>query len=106
MFRMVSYFLCSYVVFRGLHSFPTRRSSDLCAQRRWHPGQPMDFDHRHSLPGLASRRSIQPVYRDSEQQEHKSTRLNSRQISTSYADLCEQKLCVETPAGLLASALE
>src|SRR5205085_12206435 len=80
--RSFSFFFQSYPDPRDLHSFPTRRSSDLSfisstiratpsAKARWMSG---------GLPRIASRR-----------QDRKSTRLNSSHSQISYAVFCLKK---------------
>src|SRR5207245_8838722 len=74
LFLVFFFFCCGDL--RGLHSFPTRRSSDLESGRdpgasRFHPGDPP--------VRLATRR------------DRKSTRLNSSHGSNSYAVFCLKK---------------
>src|SRR5690349_4053100 len=63
---------------RDLHSFPTRRSSDLAHPRntRWSPVSP-------PTTGAA--------WPPSERRDRKSTRLNSSHVERSYADFCLKK---------------
>src|SRR5947199_7690620 len=63
---------------RDLHSFPTRRSSDLLA------GQP------HPLPALVNELQRQDAHAD-QVGDRKSTRLNSSHLGTSYAVFCLKK---------------
>src|SRR5690606_42131026 len=81
-----------YVDLRDLHSFPTRRSSDLASTRRastlrrrsgsgrprsWSSGRP----GRRSSPGSRRTRVL----------DRKSTRLNSSHVKISYAVFCLKK---------------
>src|SRR5205809_7749457 len=71
---------------RDLHSFPTRRSSDLGPRRRTHgrgarPGGPRN---RHRLP-------VRPDGKPMTISDRKSTRLNSSHGYTSYAVFCLKK---------------
>src|SRR5436190_13974250 len=87
---------------RNLHSFPTRRSSDLFARiEREHPGARLV--RRESLPGgelggaaLAARLDPEAGAGD-----RKSTRLNSSHTVNSYADFCLKKKTVITKAKFL-----
>src|SRR5690349_22900674 len=63
---------------RDLHSFPTRRSSDL--------GSAQNLDRVVTLYRAARRCSIQ-----GHDQDRKSTRLNSSHVETSYAVFCLKK---------------
>src|SRR5947209_9320466 len=91
------YFVLSYTHHRDLHSFPTRRSSDLPLQPGVRTrGQAADLrcigrlhqrKYRHSLTGierLAHRRR-------GEHRDRKSTRLNSSHANISYAVFCLKK---------------
>src|SRR5690606_41650679 len=73
-------FLQGFVDRRDLHSFPTRRSSDL----RRRPGG------RHLRAGDA------PVRRVQQASDRKSTRLNSSYVKISYAVFCLKKKKTET----------
>src|SRR5437764_15157639 len=75
---------------RDLHSFPTRRSSDLCARRpRQSPrGQGAVRDLKKTLEERARRRASR---RDAESLDRKSTRLNSSHRCISYAVFCLKK---------------
>src|SRR5438045_8915455 len=85
-----SFFFHCYVVLRDLHSFPTRRSSDLCAPSRL-LGTPRDValvETRWRF-ARAARHNIKmasPRLRD-----RKSTRLNSSHLGISYAVFCLKK---------------
>src|SRR5690349_23912311 len=82
-----SFFLCRYGDHRDLHSFPTRRSSDLrrSASAFAPPGAPA-FARRNWL-ALAS---SAPIRADS-RRDRKSTRLNSSHVEISYAVFCLKK---------------
>src|SRR5207245_8423188 len=69
---------------RALHSFPTRRSSDLCGCQRWASRQP------RSSAFCASVRSLRRTRKDLTE-DRKSTRLNSSHGSISYAVFCLKK---------------
>src|SRR5699024_11681708 len=90
-----------YPLHRALHSFPTRRSSDLPQG-----GAPLPAarhgrrDHHRERPGLrGDRRGLgaagaaahDPVLRERAPQDRKSTRLNSSHVSISYAVFCLKK---------------
>src|SRR5690625_5459129 len=68
---------------RGLHSFPTRRSSDLFPRDRWLVSRDPP-DQQRSLIRL--RRDL-----DSGHLDRKSTRLNSSHVAISYAVFCLKK---------------
>src|SRR5438045_6577686 len=76
-----------YLDHRALHSFPTRRSSDLSAPRtrtRCRPG-------RARVP-LESRHVLDPrTARARRRADRKSTRLNSSHLGISYAVFCLKK---------------
>src|SRR5207249_7521536 len=91
-----------------LHSFPTRRSSDLvptgshgrCGARRSHGAALPDRAHPHShravsdaalLPARAPRRRLADGRSRNREQDRKSTRLNSSHVSISYAVFCLKK---------------
>src|SRR5690606_41645134 len=85
---------------RDLHSFPTRRSSDLAGpdaaatRLRQHVGRAVDPDHRGLGPALDQQArgvawpaaEIRDPLRD-----RKSTRLNSSHVKISYAVFCLKK---------------
>src|SRR5207249_9015244 len=91
----LSFFFPRAGVHRDLHSFPTRRSSDLTRSRLSHSraaqasrcpprsGRPTDFTNRKS-PVRASA----SIWVD---RDRKSTRLNSSHVSISYAVFCLKK---------------
>src|SRR5437899_9764050 len=97
---LFSYDLFSFLPFfrahRDLHSFPTRRSSDL---RLLRPRDRCDLRRRRrrggrescaegcGLPQLVSR----PVRSPGKRQDRKSTRLNSSHLGISYAVFCLKK---------------
>src|SRR5262245_64349915 len=70
------FFFLSYGHHRDLHSFPTRRSSDLCGRSR---SRGRSARSRFPRPPSTSR----PARRD-----RKSTRLNSSHLGISYAVFC------------------
>src|SRR5690349_24060409 len=79
---------------RDLHSFPTRRSSDLDVALRAEPlagGR-----HRLAAPGLPEHgeglvERSPPVARIEPERDRKSTRLNSSHVEISYAVFCLKK---------------
>src|SRR5438445_2972772 len=77
-----SFFFEWYAVHRDLHSFPTRRSSDLSMLPLWSPCSTL------TLSASLMRRS--GLRRD-----RKSTRLNSSHANISYAVFCLKKKIVE-----------
>src|SRR5204863_9298350 len=82
-------FCNSYGARQHLHSFPTRRSSDL------DPGDRAGRQRESAAP--AGRRDVRPgeIRRDGGQaaaaQDRKSTRLNSSHVEISYAVICLKK---------------
>src|SRR5690606_41796371 len=84
----------SYAVHRDLHSFPTRRSSDLIKIHSLHTAllgqvqlmqQTLQFTHaRRSNAPLGGKAKGRPLDR-------KSTRLNSSHVKISYAVFCLKK---------------
>src|SRR5690349_23621117 len=82
---------------RDLHSFPTRRSSDLAAAEAEIPAQ-LDLGWSRGEP----RRRIEHDGRD-----RKSTRLNSSHVETSYAVFClkKKKNLLRSRVGLGCRAL-
>src|SRR5437667_5815138 len=97
-------------VHRDLHSFPTRRSSDLASsaagsnhpvRRSRHPGVGAQVGIRRDLGGA----EVEVTQISSE--DRKSTRLNSSHITISYAVLClKKKKRQKHPAGLTNWHLE
>src|SRR5207302_10180018 len=73
---------------RDLHSFPTRRSSDLALSSTRDRGRPQRPPR--SAIGLA-RRHATSVARDPRDADRKSTRLNSSHVKISYAVFCLKK---------------
>src|SRR5207248_9808806 len=84
----LSFSVYSSAAHRDLHSFPTRRSSDLCCYRQarcsaWLP--PCAPSPAIPSPISSSDRSISPST------DRKSTRLNSSHRTISYAVFCLKK---------------
>src|SRR5437868_11512660 len=77
------FFFYASVPLLSLHSFPTRRSSDLRPALRAERGQPLGM-------GLGSRDRIARRRRGTPP-DRKSTRLNSSHVSISYAVFCLKK---------------
>src|SRR5690606_41324701 len=94
------FFPCSGTL-RALHSFPTRRSSDLLARQADHQRGTVDggIDPALLLPGQigASTRyrdhlaALAEVLRVQRPADRKSTRLNSSHVKISYAVFCLKK---------------
>src|SRR5439155_20374945 len=89
-FNRINFFYSCYGAHRHLHSFPTRRSSDL---GHCHTGPPAALGDRRLEPIRSSAHTrrppclpIRPPLRD-----RKSTRLNSSHVAISYAVLCLKK---------------
>src|SRR5207247_11155276 len=101
--RRHSLFFFSYLAHRELHSFPTRRSSDLLrlvegvAARREAAGRPVDEVHvpEHVIHRLRGANVRGPLADDQRHlrlaQDRKSTRLNSSHEWISYAVFCLKK---------------
>src|SRR5690625_5725346 len=70
---------------RALHSFPTRRSSDLACRNAQRAGHRKLIQPEHERDGDGSR-DHHANYRD-----RKSTRLNSSHVAISYAVFCLKK---------------
>src|SRR5438445_8280834 len=83
MLSSVVFFSCP-VPHRDLHSFPTRRSSDL-------PGLVELLPARGSRPRAASRSERSGGVRRQPREDRKSTRLNSSHANISYAVFCLKK---------------
>src|SRR5436305_11200895 len=89
-------FLDKYKDIRDLHSFPTRRSSDLSSTRTTQRG-PTTYRHlREQWVRLRGRRNSVPVVRVQSSSmepsgDRKSTRLNSSHVRISYAVFCLKK---------------
>src|SRR5690242_21535273 len=95
-------FVLCYGDHQDLHSFPTRRSSDLHgadARKGIHP-------HRDATSAftLARERGYDEIAAiiDEEEQDRKSTRLNSSHMSISYAVFCLKKKKLIYQAAVLA----
>src|SRR5690606_39934213 len=91
-------FICSRDL-RHLHSFPTRRSSDLDVHLRlWRRAvhQPAPLDHAVDAEHPADRRNHVGLHHQQQEeaggeQDRKSTRLNSSHVKSSYAVFCLKK---------------
>src|SRR5947199_3250613 len=91
-----------------LHSFPTRRSSDLDEQRRRHLAQERRAHDSSIACFTSSRRRSSSVSSsaasdtldDLLREDRKSTRLNSSHLSISYAVFCLKRKTRETPSPL------
>src|SRR5699024_12293814 len=97
------FFLSESVHHLVLHSFPTRRSSDLKSDPHWRSFQSVDPPgvkdvipfcskrHRPKQQLISWPKSQSPRYGQSIQIDRKSTRLNSSHVSISYAVFCLKK---------------
>src|SRR5690606_42154541 len=99
------YLLSSYRDRRALHSFPTRRSSDLAATRSSFSAdrQRANTDSAISVRGTPKSRATVPVHLpvpfcpavsrilSTRGRDRKSTRLNSSHVKISYAVFCLKK---------------
>src|SRR5947199_5227605 len=83
---LTDFFFQSYGDYRDLHSFPTRRSSDLNDGGTKHPGDFGNLAHEQTRAAAADR---------------KSTRLNSSHLGISYAVFCLKKKKWHTAARLV-----
>src|SRR5437868_11250688 len=91
MYSCYSFFFYGYGAHRDLHSFPTRRSSDLVhhAHRGGLAVQERRLDGRHRRERGDPLRERHPHERVTT--DRKSTRLNSSHVSISYAVFCLKK---------------
>src|SRR5437868_9136067 len=79
----ILFYVNCYRLRRGLHSFPTRRSSDLGRQEQ----ETQSCGCQRGVLQILGLGLLVPV----EQQDRKSTRLNSSHVSISYAVFCLKK---------------
>src|SRR5437868_12111605 len=94
---MSFFFICSGD-HPDLHSFPTRRSSDLRPRRHRHgPHRPLPLVRRGD--------HVLAAARDPARGDRKSTRLNSSHVSISYAVFCLKKKNMTTAAPLYLAQL-
>src|SRR5438132_10841272 len=97
MTRLDFFILSSSRVPRDLHSFPTRRSSDLATRWRFpKPGKPNTMQHGNSDRSYndssnTKMRSALPLACKASGGDRKSTRLNSSHTVISYAVFCLKK---------------
>src|SRR5690606_40193544 len=87
------FFLARQALPRGLHSFPTRRSSDLNASpyRQEFPIPRNCPGNGHTGKGERNVRHPEGRQHWGHQEDRKSTRLNSSHVKISYADFCLKK---------------
>src|SRR5204862_7273122 len=85
------FFSYRYAALRDLHSFPTRRSSDLRIPRALRPRPPQLPDQRRyrRRQDDAAQRALR-IHRRA-RTDRKSTRLNSSHVEISYAVFCLKK---------------
>src|SRR5207245_10569580 len=91
---LLAFFLYSYAAHRDLHSFPTRRSSDLPEADLLRDLGELGGDRVGKLLRHHLERGEKPVprlQRRADQVDRKSTRLNSSHGSISYAVFCLKK---------------
>src|SRR5438874_9317504 len=87
-------FLTGSASLPSLHSFPTRRSSDLSPSRRRRQSRNTSITrcpsrvHRRILPQLPAPPGYRSLWEDTDR---KSTRLNSSHVEISYAVFCLKK---------------
>src|SRR5699024_12527611 len=91
-----SFFLSSSLALLPLHSFPTRRSSDLIFRRDIADIRPFHTNNSRIIaqfPVQLSMADINRIHLGGAvlQQDRKSTRLNSSHVSISYAVFCLKK---------------
>src|SRR5690606_41954742 len=90
------YFFC-HTVHSGLHSFPTRRSSDLMFDEQETPRMVFYIENgtaKLSKLGAYGKEQILRFIKDGDMigyRDRKSTRLNSSHVKTSYAVYCLKK---------------
>src|SRR5690606_40999562 len=94
--RQVVFFFCSSGLRRALHSFPTRRSSDLCSAGRWRACIKAHLRRARTISGgmREARRRDSTRSTRQDKQDRKSTRLNSSHVKISYAVFCLKKKSV------------
>src|SRR5699024_11934786 len=88
------FFCLSYSCIRALHSFPTRRSSDLSRTYARHLKRPrcrLQAALRRGLRVLRGQPICGPKNSKTPAKDRKSTRLNSSHVSISYAVFCLKK---------------
>src|SRR5439155_19456718 len=96
------FFFCCHAAHRSLHSFPTRRSSDLAGapSRRRSRGSPPAARPRHQHVSERAAYGLRPAEsrdpdaengRRGRAKDRKSTRLNSSHVAISYAVFCLKK---------------
>src|SRR5438874_11315944 len=90
-----SYFYYCFTALRDLHSFPTRRSSDLEVvqaheRARHRAAAPPQRGHRAGDEGRP-RAALAEAARQHGAEDRKSTRLNSSHVEISYAVFCLKK---------------
>src|SRR5437868_8873779 len=91
-----------------IHTFPTRRSSDLSRsdlgdRDLWRVGHALAPSGTHARSAVAAAQSCVP---DGASADRKSTRLNSSHVSISYAVFCLKKKNVKVVYSYLRSGIE
>src|SRR5437870_11474609 len=100
------FFFSPYLHLRHIHSFPTRRSSDLQYRPR-DGGGPAGAPGFTSGPKVAHFDRVEWLTLDSFSADRKSTRLNSSHVAISYAVFClkkkknsdKRRLCARSTRG-------
>src|SRR5690606_42056632 len=96
------FFFSCYGHHRDLHSFPTRRSSDLRRKRRGHLRAGGGLDraaHGGGGPQHLAAGRLRNFASAGHSQDRKSTRLNSSHVKISYAVFCLKKKNTTEAAG-------
>src|SRR5690606_42156495 len=98
---VMPFILAWSAVLRVLHSFPTRRSSDLPRGGLLLDRYRLRAIHGALRRGQASTRPAPPVVFPGHHRDRKSTRLNSSHVKSSYAVFClkKKKLAAERRGG-------
>src|SRR5437867_9971333 len=91
------FFYCS-AHHRDLHSFPTRRSSDLQAEIQSSASRPMPHVQASTCSRITDRHTSK---RTTRQKDRKSTRLNSSHRTISYAVFCLKKKKQQNTTNLI-----
>src|SRR5690349_24511769 len=85
------YLIRSYANHQDLHSFPTRRSSDLASQIRGLQRDLVGITNPRAAAGYGRSTRLRMVAGPHRPADRKSTRLNSSHVEISYAVFCLKK---------------
>src|SRR5690349_23726508 len=92
LFTVLVFFFEGYTDHRDLHSFPTRRSSDLAKALTRHSQPDLRWKDWADWAWSRCRSWDSPAwYRNRQREDRKSTRLNSSHVEISYAVFCLKK---------------